>query len=59
MMYKAPGRSHRKDINMIEIFRRFLNDATAEVWFVGRRWLDGVKCLHCGLDNGLSNGVRL
>lgn len=59
MMYKAPGRSYCKDIAMVGIFRHFLNDATAEVWFVGCRWLDGVKFPHCGLDNSLSNGVWL
>ena len=59
MKYKASGRSYHKDINMVGIFRRFLNDAAAEVWFVGCRWPDGVKRPYCGLDNGLSNEVRL
>ncbi len=27
------------------------DDATAEVWFVSRRWPDGVHCPHCGSAN--------
>ena len=50
-MTKAPGKSHREGISLIEIMRRFPDDATAEAWFVERRWPDGVHCPHCGSVN--------
>ena len=50
-MTKAPGKSHREGISLIEIMRRFPDDATAEAWFVERRWPDGVHCPHCGSTN--------
>ena len=31
--------------------RRFPDDATAEAWFVERRWPEGVHCPHCGSTN--------
>ena len=50
-MAKAPGKSHREGISLIEIMRKFPDDATAEAWFVNRRWPDGVHCPHCGSLN--------
>jgi len=31
--------------------RRFPDDATAEAWFIERRWPEGVTCPHCGSCN--------
>ena len=45
---KAPGKSYRKGISLIEAVKRFGDDAQAEAWFVERRWPDGVRCLSCG-----------
>ncbi|MDE0201341.1 MAG: IS1595 family transposase [Rhodospirillaceae bacterium] len=56
-MTKAPGKSHREGISLIEIMRRFPDDATAEAWFVERRWPDGVHCPHCGSVN-VQTGAR-
>ena len=42
MARKAPGRAHRKGISLVEIMRQFPDDATAEAWFVERRWPDGI-----------------
>ena len=50
MSYKAPGKHYRKGITLVEIFRVFPDDATAEQWFVNVRWPDGVHCPHCGSD---------
>ena len=50
-MAKAPGKSHREGISLIEIMRRFPDDATAETWFIERRWPDGINCPHCGSVN--------
>ena len=50
-MAKAPGKAHREGISLIEIMRRFPDDATAEAWFIERRWPAGVHCPHCGSTN--------
>lgn len=51
MPHKAPGKSDREGISMVELFRRFPDDATAEAWFIERRWPRGVTCPHCGSTN--------
>ena len=51
MVHKAPGKSHRKGISLIEIMRQFPDDATAEAWFIERRWPNGIFCPHCGSLN--------
>ncbi len=51
MSHKAPGKHYRKGISLIEIFRMFPDDATAEKWFTDVRWPDGVHCPHCGSGN--------
>ena len=50
-MIKAPGKSNRQGISLVEILRQFPDDATAEAWYVERRWPDGVSCPHCGSLN--------
>ncbi len=51
MAHSAPGKSDREGISLMEIFRMFPDDATAEAWFVERRWPDGIACPHCGSTN--------
>ena len=51
MSSKAPGKSHRTGISMVELFRRFPDDATVEAWFIERRWPTGIACPHCGSMN--------
>ena len=51
MYKKTSGKSHRKGISMRELFRRFPDDATAEAWFIERRWPTGIACPHCGSTN--------
>ena len=51
MAHKAPGKSFREGISLVQIFRMFPDDATAEAWFVARRWPSGVACPHCGSLN--------
>ena len=50
MAHKAPGKSFREGISLVQIFRMFPDDATAEAWFVARRWPTGVACPHCGSE---------
>ena len=51
MTHKAPGKSYRKGISLIDIMRKFPDDATAEAWFIERRWPSGIACPHCGSLN--------
>ena len=51
MSRKAPGKSHRKGISLVEIMRKFPNDEAAEAYFVEQRWPDGPACPHCGSTN--------
>ena len=37
--------------------RKFPDDATAEAWFIDRRWPNGITCPHCGSDN-VQTGAR-
>ena len=57
MAHKAPGKSFRAGISLVQIFRMFPDDATAEAWFVARRWPTGVACPHCGSLN-VQTGAR-
>ena len=51
MPQKAPGKSHREGITLIQLTRMFPDDATAERWFIEQRWPDGVHCPACGSTN--------
>ena len=42
--HKAPGKSDRKGITLIELTRMFPDDAAAERWFIEQRWPD-VRCI--------------
>ena len=51
----APGRHYRDAISLVELFRIFPNDQTAEEWFENERWgLTGFYCPHCGTLDGIS-----
>ena len=49
--HKAPGRSDRMGISLVELLAMFPDDETAEQWFIGQRWPDGVRCPDCGSAN--------
>ena len=51
MAQKAPGKHYRDGISLVEIFRLFPDDATAEAWFVKQFWPEGICCVHCGSTN--------
>ena len=57
MPHKSPGKSHRKGISLVALFKRFPDDATAEAWFIRKRWPDGIHCPHCGSTN-VQTGAR-
>ena len=51
MKKKAPGKSHREGISLIEIMDMFPDDETARKWFEESRWPDGKPhCHRCGSD---------
>ena len=47
MSQHAPGKSFRKGITMMELFKMFPDNATAEKWFESRIWQNGRKCPKC------------
>lgn len=48
---KGPGKSHRKGITIIDLFKMFPDDQSAEQWFEAQRWPSGVRqCPDCGSD---------
>ena len=49
--HKAPGRSHRVGIDLIELMDRFPTDDAARVWFESIIWPDGRRCGHCDSAN--------
>ena len=51
MIQKAPGKSYRKGITLMDVFKMFPDDTAAENWFVSIRWPDGVECPSCGTKN--------
>ena len=51
MAQKAPGKSHRKGLSLVEVMRMFPDDATAEKWIEKTRWPNGVACPRCGSVN--------
>ena len=51
MATNAPGMHEREGISLIQLFRMFPDDATAEKWFIHTRWPDGMACPRCGSVN--------
>ena len=49
--HKTAGKSDREGISLVELFRRWPDDAAAEAWFISRRWPHGIHCPHCGSAN--------
>ena len=48
MTQKAPGKSYRKGLSLIELNRMFPDDAAAERWYTQIRWPHGAFCPYCG-----------
>ena len=51
MAHNAPGKHYREGMSLVEVMRKYPDDATAERWFTEIRWSDGVFCPHCGSVN--------
>ena len=48
MATNAPDMHQREGISLIQLFRMFPDDETAEKWFIHTRWPDGMACPRCG-----------
>ena len=58
MSQKAPGKSFRKGLSLIDITRMFPDDKTAEQWFAESRWPDGPRCPYCDSENVQSGAAH-
>ena len=47
-MAKAPGKSHREGITLMQLADMFPDEDAARKWFEAIRWPDGRYCGHCG-----------
>ena len=48
MTSKAPGKSHREGISLMELAEMFPDEASAVAWFESIRWPEERHCGHCG-----------
>ena len=55
MAHKALGKHYRKGITLVELFKMFPDNASAEKWFVETRWPDGIRCAYCDSQNVKDN----
>ena len=51
MAQNAPGKHFREGISLVDLFKKFPDDETAEKWFIQTRWPDGLACPYCGSTN--------
>ena len=49
--HKAPGKSHRVGISMLELARMFPDEDAARRWFESIIWADGRACPNCGSED--------
>ena len=53
MARKAPGKSHRKGISVMQMAQMFATEDDAVAWFEDLHWPDGqMTCLRCGSADG-------
>ncbi|MDE0440200.1 MAG: IS1595 family transposase [bacterium] len=50
MTQKAPGRSHREGISLLQLAHMFPDEDAARQWFEAIVWPDGRKCPYCASD---------
>ena len=55
---KAPGKSYRKGITLIDLMEMFPDEVTAARWFEDLRWPDTRKCPHCDSENTMAKANR-
>ena len=57
MTHKAPGKSDREGISLVELMKMFPDDKAALAWFEARIWPQGPLCPHCGSFNVMA-GIK-
>ena len=55
MAHKAPGKSYRKGLSLMEVADMFRYENVAREWIESVRWPDGPYCPKCGSFNVQSN----
>ena len=55
MRAKAPGKSYRKGLSLVQLTAMFHDDATARAWFEKQFWPNGPVCPYCHSSNVQSN----
>ena len=48
---KAPGKSHRKGLTLLQVADMFSDEQKAKEWIAEQRWPEGATCPHCGSYN--------
>ena len=57
MAQNALGKHFREGISLIDLFKMFPDDKTAEQWSIKTRWPDGIACPRCGSVNENKKGI--
>ena len=55
MSHKAPGKSTRKGLSLVQLTAMFPDDRAAQDWFARCRWPEGPVCPYCGSNNVQAN----
>ena len=55
MAHKAPGRSDREGMTVLDLMRRFPTEDAAREWFEQQIWPNGRYCPHCGSTETFKN----
>ena len=55
MTHKAPGKSDREGMTILELMQRFPTEDAAREWFEQQIWPDGRYCPHCGSTETFEN----
>ena len=51
MAQKAPGKSHRKGLTLLEVADMFKDEEAAKAWLTEQRWPEGPRCPYCDSPN--------
>ena len=58
MVSKAPGKSYRIGMSLVQAVNMFSNEVEVERLFVEARWSNGIACRSCGSMNVQSRTTR-
>ena len=55
MAHKAPGKSHRKGLTLLQVADMFKDEETSKTWLAEQRWSECPRCPYCDSPNVQSN----